>query len=73
MGMVVKMLEGVVEVTTPPPPKLLQALVSGESYHGVQMDSGKGVSIGGDCCGDNAGLYSYGSPSSLGNASSPAK
>lgn len=73
MGMVVKMLEGVVEVTTPPPPKLLQALVSGESYHGVQIDSGKGVSIGGDCCGDNAGVYSYGSPSSLGNASSPAK
>ncbi|KAJ6400606.1 hypothetical protein OIU84_016116 [Salix udensis] len=69
MGLVVKMLEGVVEVTTPPPPKLLQALVSGESYHGVQIDSDKGVSIGGD----NAGLYSFGSPSSLGNASSPAK
>ncbi|KAJ6679708.1 S-LOCUS LECTIN KINASE FAMILY PROTEIN [Salix purpurea] len=69
MGMVVKMLEGVVEVTTPPPPKLLQALVSGESYHGVQIDSDKGVSIGGD----NAGVYSFGSPSSLGNASSPAK
>ncbi|KAB5527115.1 hypothetical protein DKX38_020962 [Salix brachista] len=69
MGMVVKMLEGVVEVTTPPPPKLLQALVSGESYHGVQIDSDKGVSIGGD----NAGLYSFGSPSSLGNTSSPAK
>ncbi|KAF9668981.1 hypothetical protein SADUNF_Sadunf14G0060000 [Salix dunnii] len=73
MGMVVKMLEGVVEVTTPPPPKLLQALVSGESYHGVQIDSDKGVCIGGDCCGDNAGVYSFGSPSSLGNASSPAK
>ncbi|KAJ6320328.1 hypothetical protein OIU78_015674 [Salix suchowensis] len=69
MGMVVKLLEGVVEVTTPPPPKLLQALVSGESYHGVQIDSDKGVSIGGD----NAGVYSFGSPSSLGNASSPAK
>ncbi|KAJ6328667.1 hypothetical protein OIU77_010368 [Salix suchowensis] len=69
MGMVVKLLEGVVEVTTPPPPKLLQALVSGESYHGVQIDSDKGVSIGGD----NAGVYSSGSPSSLGNASSPAK
>ncbi|CAK7348859.1 unnamed protein product [Dovyalis caffra] len=69
MGMVVKMLEGVVEVATPPPPKLLQALVSGESYHGVQIDSGNAVSIGGD----NAGVSSYGSPSSLGNASSPAK
>lgn len=34
MGMVVKMLEGVVEVQVPPPPKLLQALVSGESFHG---------------------------------------
>uniref|UniRef100_A0A6N2MCF3 Receptor-like serine/threonine-protein kinase n=1 Tax=Salix viminalis TaxID=40686 RepID=A0A6N2MCF3_SALVM len=51
MGLVVKMLEGVVEVTTPPPPKLLQALVSGESYHGVQIDSDKGVSIGGDNAG----------------------
>lgn len=39
MGMVVKMLEGVVEVTTPPPPKLLQALVSGESFHGVGLNS----------------------------------
>ncbi|KAJ4837399.1 hypothetical protein Tsubulata_042693 [Turnera subulata] len=36
MGMVVKMLEGVVEMGTPPPPKLLQALISGESYPGVQ-------------------------------------
>lgn len=39
MGMVVKMLEGVVEVTVPPVPKLLQALVSGESFHGVKVDS----------------------------------
>ncbi|CAN4111564.1 unnamed protein product [Withania somnifera] len=39
MGMVVKMLEGVVEVTTPSPPKLLQALVSGESFHGEGVDS----------------------------------
>lgn len=39
MGMVVKMLEGVVEVVVPPPPKLLQALVSGESFHGVGDDS----------------------------------
>lgn len=41
MGMVVKMLEGVVEVTVPPPPKLLQALVSGESFQGVVPDSGR--------------------------------
>ncbi|KAI3681786.1 hypothetical protein L6452_36590 [Arctium lappa] len=39
MGMVVKMLEGVVEVVVPPPPKLLQALVSGESFHGVGGNS----------------------------------
>ncbi|KAL1809412.1 hypothetical protein ACET3Z_026402 [Daucus carota] len=44
MGMVVKMLEGVVEVTVPPPPKLLQALVSGESFHGVGVDSGNRAS-----------------------------
>ncbi|KAG5565846.1 hypothetical protein RHGRI_001677 [Rhododendron griersonianum] len=44
MGMVVKMLEGVVEVGVPPPPKLLQALVSGESFHGVGSDSGTGES-----------------------------
>ncbi|KAH6779902.1 receptor-like protein kinase 4 [Perilla frutescens var. hirtella] len=43
MGMVVKMLEGVVEVTVPPPPKLLQALVSGESFQGVAADSGRRV------------------------------
>ncbi|XP_057780571.1 G-type lectin S-receptor-like serine/threonine-protein kinase SD2-2 [Salvia miltiorrhiza] len=41
MGMVVKMLEGVVEVSIPPPPKLLQALVSGESFQGVVPDSGR--------------------------------
>ncbi|KAI3444517.1 hypothetical protein Pfo_001182 [Paulownia fortunei] len=41
MGMVVKMLEGVVEVTVPPPPKLLQALVSGESFQGVGAESGE--------------------------------
>ncbi|KAK9056166.1 hypothetical protein SSX86_027255 [Deinandra increscens subsp. villosa] len=35
MGMVVKMLEGLVAVEVPPPPKLLQALVSGESFRGV--------------------------------------
>ncbi|KAL0284513.1 UNVERIFIED_CONTAM: G-type lectin S-receptor-like serine/threonine-protein kinase SD2-2 [Sesamum calycinum] len=43
MGMVVKMLEGVVEVAVPPPPKLLQALVSGESFQGVGPESGKKV------------------------------
>lgn len=43
MGMVVKMLEGVVEVTIPPPPKLLQALVSGESFRGVGAESGRRV------------------------------
>lgn len=42
METVVKMLEGVVEVSVPPPPKLLQALVSGESFHGVGGDSGTG-------------------------------
>ncbi|KAL0464824.1 UNVERIFIED_CONTAM: G-type lectin S-receptor-like serine/threonine-protein kinase SD2-2 [Sesamum latifolium] len=41
MGMCVKMLEGVVEVAVPPPPKLLQALVSGESFQGVGPESGK--------------------------------
>ena len=45
MGMVVKMLEGIVEVAVPPPPKLLQALVSGESFHGVLAESG-GTSTG---------------------------
>ncbi|KAL8499952.1 hypothetical protein ACS0TY_019814 [Phlomoides rotata] len=39
MGLVVKMLEGVVEVAVPPPPKLLQALVSGESFRGVKAQS----------------------------------
>ncbi|XP_021850210.2 G-type lectin S-receptor-like serine/threonine-protein kinase SD2-2 [Spinacia oleracea] len=35
MGLVVKMLQGVVEVSVPPPPKLLQALVAEESSVGV--------------------------------------
>ncbi|XP_051126219.1 G-type lectin S-receptor-like serine/threonine-protein kinase SD2-2 [Andrographis paniculata] len=39
MGTVVKMLEGVVEMGVPPPPKLLQALVSGESFQGVGEES----------------------------------
>ncbi|XP_010275673.1 PREDICTED: G-type lectin S-receptor-like serine/threonine-protein kinase SD2-2 [Nelumbo nucifera] len=46
MGMVVKMLEGTVEVTVPPPPKLLQALVSGDSFRGVAI-TGHGISTAG--------------------------
>nr|TKS14518.1 hypothetical protein D5086_0000045920 [Populus alba] len=53
------------------PPYAAQKIIEGNVA--AVIDSGKGVSIGGDCCGDNAGVYSYGSPSSLGNASSPAK
>ncbi|OMO78796.1 hypothetical protein CCACVL1_14102 [Corchorus capsularis] len=64
MGMVVKMLEGVVEVTIPRPPKLIQALVAGESYRGVRMDSG--VSAAGGCSDYNVGFSSAGSRSSLG-------
>ncbi|KAJ4953273.1 hypothetical protein NE237_030105 [Protea cynaroides] len=45
MIMVVKMLEGMVEVTVPPPPQLLQALISGDSFHGVGV-SGLQPSIG---------------------------
>uniref|UniRef100_A0A7C8ZZZ8 Receptor-like serine/threonine-protein kinase n=1 Tax=Opuntia streptacantha TaxID=393608 RepID=A0A7C8ZZZ8_OPUST len=52
MGMVVKMLEGVVEVGVPPPPKLLQALVAGDSFPGVKaaVESGDGVGV---CSDDN--------------------
>ncbi|KAL9672483.1 hypothetical protein QQ045_028734 [Rhodiola kirilowii] len=39
MGSVVKMLEGIVEVTVPPQPKLIQALVSGEPFPGVKPPS----------------------------------
>ncbi|KAF5811597.1 putative protein kinase RLK-Pelle-SD-2b family [Helianthus annuus] len=46
MGMVVKMLEGVVAVEVPPPPKLLQALVSGESFRGVGGHSQNGTLTG---------------------------
>lgn len=42
MGLVVKMLEGVVEVRIPPPPKLIQALVSGESFQGIRGSSADG-------------------------------
>ncbi|KAK9280141.1 hypothetical protein L1049_013828 [Liquidambar formosana] len=68
MGMVVKMLEGIVEVVMPPPPKLLQALVSGESFRGVVVDSSNRTSTGGGHSGDNVGV-SGGSLSSLGNNS----
>ncbi|KAE9605390.1 hypothetical protein Lal_00025416 [Lupinus albus] len=48
MSMVVKMLEGLVELNVPPPPKLLQALVTGESFHGVKGDDSEtGISTGG--------------------------
>lgn len=47
MGTVVKMLEGVVAVGIPPPPMLLQALVSGESFRGVAAVSGDFSSTGG--------------------------
>ncbi|KAH9787794.1 G-type lectin S-receptor-like serine/threonine-protein kinase SD2-2 [Citrus sinensis] len=70
MGTVVKMLEGVLEVTAPPPPRLIQALVSGESYHGVRKDSSNGVGTGGDGSGD-IGESRGGSHSSFGNVSSP--
>ncbi|KAL5572900.1 hypothetical protein UlMin_022497 [Ulmus minor] len=69
MGTVVKMLEGVVEVEVPQAPRLLQALVSGESFNGVKVDSGNGVPTG-SCRGVSTGgseVYS----TSLGNASSP--
>ncbi|KAE8660477.1 G-type lectin S-receptor-like serine/threonine-protein kinase SD2-2 [Hibiscus syriacus] len=62
MGTVVKMLEGVVEVAIPPPPKLIQALVAGDSYRGVRMNSD--TSTAGD------GFSSAGSRSSLCNLSS---
>ena len=75
MGTVVKMLEGVVEVTVPPSPKLLQALVSGESFHGVKVDSGGGGRVltgtGSSFSPKNLRLSTAGSGSSFGNSSSP--
>ncbi|KAJ7951163.1 S-receptor-like serine/threonine-protein kinase [Quillaja saponaria] len=65
MGMVVKMLEGLVEVTVPPPPKLLQALVSGDSFHGVKADSSSRVSTGGFSR-QHVEVSSIGSDASLG-------
>ncbi|KAI4328815.1 hypothetical protein L6164_021141 [Bauhinia variegata] len=65
MGMVVKMLEGLVAVNVPPPPKLLQALVSGESFHGVKADSGH---TGGS---DNVQVSTAVADSFIGSVSSP--
>ncbi|KAJ7962417.1 S-receptor-like serine/threonine-protein kinase [Quillaja saponaria] len=70
MGMVVKMLEGVVEITVPPPPRLLQALVSGDSFHWVKADSGNGVSTGGFSH-EHVDVSSISSEASLGDISSP--
>ncbi|CAE6144245.1 unnamed protein product [Arabidopsis arenosa] len=61
-----EMLEGVVEVTVPPPPKLIQALVSGDSYRGV---SGTTCSESRGCSDLNTGLSSPGSRSSFGRPS----
>ncbi|KAJ4838728.1 hypothetical protein Tsubulata_043736 [Turnera subulata] len=44
MGKVVKMLEGMVEISIPPQPKLLQGLMSSQSYYGSQVDSWSSVS-----------------------------
>ncbi|CDY66204.1 BnaA09g51740D [Brassica napus] len=67
MGTVVKMLEGVVEVMVPPPPKLIQALVSGDSYNGVGNGlSGTSCSEGRGCSDLMTGLSSPGSRSSFG-------
>lgn len=72
IGTVVKMLEGVVEVTVPPPPKLIQALVSGESYRGVDNGlSGTTYSEGRGFSDLNTGLSSAGSRSSFGRPPSP--
>lgn len=68
MGMVVKMLEGVVEVTIPPPPKLIQSIVAGDSYHGIETNSGMSKVDG--CSDYNVGFSSAGSRSSLSNISS---
>ncbi|KAK7389933.1 hypothetical protein VNO78_25230 [Psophocarpus tetragonolobus] len=71
MGMVVKMLEGLVEVSVPPPPKLLQALVTGDSFHGVKADSGNGVSTGGSLSDGNLEVSTADSESYTGNVFSP--
>lgn len=69
MGMVVKMIEGVLEVAIPPPPKLIKALVTGESFRGIRMDFGMFTT--GEFSNYNVGFSSNGSRSSLGNLSSP--
>ncbi|KAK7292696.1 hypothetical protein RJT34_15548 [Clitoria ternatea] len=71
MGMVVKMLEGLVEVTVPPPPKLLQALVTGESFHGVRVDSRNEASTGGSFSEGNLEVSTADSESYTGNVFSP--
>lgn len=71
MGMVVKMLEGLVEVSVPPPPKLLQALVTGESFHGVKADSDNGISTGGSLSGANLEVSTVDSESCTGDIFSP--
>lgn len=71
MGMVVKMLEGLVEVSVPPPPKLLQALVTGESFHGVKADSDNGISTGGSLSGANLEVSTVDSESCTGDVFSP--
>ncbi|WJX86945.1 hypothetical protein P8452_69188 [Trifolium repens] len=68
MGMVVKMLEGLVEVALPPPPKLLQALVAGESFHGVKADSSNAVStVGSSSADDNMEVSAADSESCIGD------
>lgn len=71
MGMVVKMLEGLVEVALPPPPKLLQALVTGESFCGVKAYSSNAVSTGGSSSGDNMEVSAADSESCIGDVFSP--
>ncbi|XP_057454657.1 G-type lectin S-receptor-like serine/threonine-protein kinase SD2-2 [Lotus japonicus] len=71
MNIVVKMLEGLVEVTVPPPPKMLQALVTGESFHGVKGDSENEVSSVGSLSGGNLEVSTADSESCIGDASSP--
>lgn len=72
MGTVVKMLEGVVEVTVPPPPKLIQALVSGDSYQGLDNGlSGTSCSQGRGCSDLITGLSSPASRSSFARPNSP--
>ncbi|XP_010053732.2 G-type lectin S-receptor-like serine/threonine-protein kinase SD2-2 [Eucalyptus grandis] len=72
MGMVVKMLEGVVEIPVPPPPRLIQALVSGESFQGFREHSGIRMSAVGSFSGGNMEAASAASESSFGIVSSPA-